>query len=199
MENAFESNQTGIPRRGRSLRLLVLVLLFCLQGVGFASEEEAGVSREYQVKAAFIYNFTKFVTWPKDHFRSGSEPIIIGVLGSNPFQHELAEAVRNREVQGRRFFVKSSISVDEALGVDLLFVPAGRESMLARETIQVLHMSGVLTVGESPCFAGKGGIIIFTLQDEKVRFLLNTDEALANGFHFSAQVLQLALPVGKEK
>lgn len=198
MEYGTPHHSGRVPLLRRRLTLLVLVLLLFSQVVAIASEADDEVSREYQIKAAFIYNFTKFVTWPQGHFKSENEPIIIAVLGSNPFGPELADAVRNREVRGRRFTVKTGISADELLGVDLLFVPSGKESILPMETLQMLHMSGTLTVGESPGFSEKGGIIVFTLRDEKVRFKLDWDSAQATGFQFSAQFIQLALPIADE-
>lgn len=149
------------------------------------------INREYQLKAAFLYNFTKFVDWPTNQLSNKDEPIIIGVLGNNPFGNELAKAVEGRSQNGRTFLVTNLAAVSEATGVHLLFVPRGQEAGLGERGAALLA-AGVLTVGESETSAKLGGVITFTTEADKIRFEINLDAAEQNGFKVSSKLLQLA-------
>ena len=135
-----------------------LLGLFCLGGPA-AFGVEAEVSKEYQVKAAFLYNFTKFIEWPRERFAGESSPIVIGVLAVNPFGDELEKIVQGRTVNGRAIQVKPVRTAEEALAVHLLFVPAGEETRLPAAT---WRNAAIVAVGESDEFAALGGTITFT-------------------------------------
>lgn len=154
------------------------------------------VSKEYQVKAAFLYNFTKFVEWPASRFSDATSPIVIAVLGRNPFGEELNAIVRERKVNGRGLVVKIIDSADEAAAAHLLFVGADAEDRLAGK-MDALQKAGVLTVGESPRFIASGGVINFTLEADKVRFQINPQAGEQTGLKISAQLLKLAMIVRK--
>src|SRR4051794_4694299 len=87
-------------------------VLVCGAG-GTLSSARADVVTEYQVKAAFLFNFTKFVEWPPDRFADSETPIVIAVLGRNPFGDELENLVRNRLVNGRRIVIRLLASVED--------------------------------------------------------------------------------------
>lgn len=180
------------PRR--CLWLVLIGLLFF--GDRTRCDAAPEVPKEYQVKAAFIYNFTKFVEWPASRFPDATSPIVIAVLGRNPFGEDLAAIVRERKVHGRGLVVKNISSADEALTAHLLFVGADAEDLLA-EKMDALQKSGVLTVGESPRFIEYGGIINFTLETDKVRFQINPQSGEQAGLKISAQLLKLAVIVRK--
>lgn len=149
------------------------------------------VSKEYQLKAAFLYNFTKFVDWPTNRLVDKVEPIVIGVAGNNPFGDELAKAVAGRFQNGHPFLVTNLTSLSEAKLVHLLFVPRGQEDRFAAEAAALLR-AGVLPVGESEVFARMGGAITFTTEAEKIRFEINLDAVESGGFKVSSKLLQLA-------
>jgi hypothetical protein len=150
------------------------------------------ISREYQIKAAFLYNFTRFVEWAPNHFETEESPIVIHVLGNNPFGDELRESVAGREVNGRSFQVEFVPTLADSRKPHLLFVPTSTE-LLIEGVIEELHQHGVLTVGESETFLQMGGVITFTLQADRVRFFVNRDSAGDANLTISAQLLQLAL------
>lgn len=188
----FISGPTFWRRRpGRRIawwqRLLLLGLLA-------GSTVQAEIPKEYQVKAAFLYNFTKFVEWSPQHFASGERPIVIGVLGRNPFGDELEKIVRGRNVNGRAITVKVITSILEARSTDLVFVCAGEERQLDGKWRQ-LQDAGVLTVGESKVFSDHGGTITFLLEGDKVRFAINLAAGESAGLKISAQLLKLATTV----
>jgi hypothetical protein len=167
------------------------VILGCLLfPVVFVSSLPAGnVSKEYQVKAAFLYNFTKFVEWPAHCFSSPESPIVIGVVGADPFEGELAKIVRDRRVNGRPVSVVALRSPAEGRLVHVLFVPAGSDK---RGATAQAGLAGVLTVGETEGFAAAAGIVGFTTVEQKVRFEINAAVAEAAGLKISAQLMKLA-------
>ncbi len=154
----------------------------------------AQATKEYQVKAAFLYNFTKFVDWPDSRFRGKHAPIVIGVYGSNPFHGALAEAVRGRTVNGRSIQVRNVTQTSDLAGTHVLFVPAG-ETRRAAGLSDVLRRHSVLAVGEAPSILDQGGAIAFTLEGDKVRFDINRAAAEAANLRISAQLLKLARSV----
>ncbi len=166
-----------------------------LLGLGGATAGAAEVSKEYQLKAAFLYNFTKFVEWPPVRFADQTSPIIVGVLGRNPFSDELAKIVKDRTVNGRAIIVKLVATPEEMSAVHLLFVPVGEEIRLPLADWQ--H-AAVVAVGESEAFAALGGTITFVPAGDKVRFEVNIAAAGRGGVKISAQLQKLATVVRRE-
>jgi len=185
-------------RRGFGRKLLAL-----FAGVGFvwAGLSPSGAAdlppKEYQIKAAFLYNFTKFVDWPDSSFADASSPIIIGVLGANPFDGELAKVVEGRKVNGRPLVVKQLGDIQEATGVHVLFMGRTEDQKVA-ERLATLKGKPILTVGESESFAKGGGMIKFLLEGDKVRFEINVDSADEAGLKISAQLQKLARTVRRK-
>jgi hypothetical protein len=155
----------------------------------------ADVSKEYQLKAAFLFNFTKFVEWPAGRFADDTSPIVIGVLGRNPFEDKLANLVKDRLVNGRAIVVRSVTAADDPRTVHVLFVPGGEEPTGSAPAWQ---NSAVLTVGESRAFAALGGNITFTQEGDKVRFEINLATAERDELKISAQLLKLATAVRRK-
>ena len=120
------SAPSGARRRqaARWRRCLPLLLFVIVTPV------RAEVSKEYQVKAAYVYNFTKFVEWPEGHFQDEHRAIVIAILGRNPFGDELEKILQGRTVGGRPLTVKILASAEEAKTVDVLFVCEGEEKRL---------------------------------------------------------------------
>jgi hypothetical protein len=151
------------------------------------------IAQEYRIKAAFVYNFTKFVEWPPERFASTEEPIVIGVLGKNPFGEDLAKAVEGRKVGGRSIVVLNVLPAAEHPPIHLLFVAAGEEKSFDPEMAP-----GALTVGESERFASLGGMITFISDIKKVRFMINLEIAERARLKLSAQLLKLASTVRRK-
>ncbi len=173
------------------LLLLGLNLFFSY----FANAQQ--VSKEYQLKAAFLYNFTKFIDWPTNRFADAEAPIVIGVLGANPFGGELAKAVEGRTQAGRTFVVTNLSSAAASTNVHLLFVTPAAESQIV-DHLSDLHQAGVLTVGETKGFAASGGIITFTTEADRIRFEINLTEAEHGNIRISSKLLQLAKTVRRK-
>jgi hypothetical protein len=148
-------------------------------------------TREYIVKAAFIYNFTQFIRWPDSAFASKDSAFIIATVGSDPFNGALDDAISGKSVGGHSISVKHFASVDDMAACQLLFVPASQDSSLGA-VFSKINGAPVLTVGESDAFPPAGGEIRFFLEDNKMHFEINPDPITAAGLQVSAKLMKLA-------
>ena len=146
---------------------------------------------EYQVKAAYLYNFAKFVDWPAAAFASPTTPLSICILGEDPFGGGLHEVVRGKTAGGRILAVRSLSDISGARGCHVLFISAV-EWKANRPVLGRLAGSGVLTVGEAPGFTTGGGIVNFKLEGRRVRFEINVDAARQAQLQISSKLLSLA-------
>lgn len=146
---------------------------------------------EYQVKAAFLYNFAKFVDWPVDAFKSPADPIVICLFGPNPFGNSLEEAVDRKVVAGRTFVVRRISDAPRAGSCHILFV-ASSEQKHFKALSPELAIIGVLIVGESPGFAAETGIVNFKLEGGRVRIEINVHAAERANLRISSKLLSLA-------
>jgi hypothetical protein len=151
---------------------------------------------EYQVKAAFLYNFAKFVEWPPQAFKSPTDPIAICILGEDPFGHALEDAVKGKTIEGRGFVVPRISEVRQADSCQILFVSSA-ERKRARAILAELRANGVLTVGETEGFAEAGGVINFKLEGGRLRLEINVDAAERAKLRLSSKLLSLAQIVKK--
>lgn len=153
---------------------------------------------EYQVKAAFVYNFAKFVEWPPEEFKTPKDPILVCVLGHNPFGTSLEDVIRGKTIEGRGFAFRQVANVEQADACQILFV-SSEDGKRFRALARSLKTAGILTVGEMQGFAADGGIINFKLDGDRVRFEINVDAAEHAQLHISSKLLNLAQIVKTEK
>lgn len=177
--------------------LLLLLGLVCGTHYSGAADEPSA-SKEYQIKAAFLYSFTKFIEWSPQRFPAPDSPIVIGIVGKSPFGEELAKIIQNRKINGRGFTIKMVYSPVDLPSVHLLFVPMGEEIKLVEKTLDLIESPGTLTVGETDQFAALGGGITFVNEADKVRFTINREATDRAGIKISAQLLKLAVPMRKK-
>ena len=164
-------------------------------GILLSAGARAQVADEYRVKAAFLYNFAKFVEWPAQAFKSPTDPIVIGVLGKNPFGAALSEAVAGKTLGGRTFQVRE-VTDAQAAGCQIVFVSSSERKRMGPLFI-VIGNSAVLTVGETDNFAVEGGIINFKIDAGSVRLQINVEAARKQQLRISAKLLSLAEIVEK--
>jgi hypothetical protein len=143
----------------------------------------AGEGLEYQVKAAFLFNFLKFVDWPP---APGDSPWVIGILGRDPFAGVLEDTVRGKMVSGRRVEVRRYARAAEVKDCNILFIGRADSERMATPV-----QPGLLTVGESPGFLKSGGIVNFYLDDNHVHVEIRPEVAHAAGLRVSSQLLKL--------
>lgn len=149
---------------------------------------------EYQVKAAFLLNFTKFAEWPAEAFEAADSPIAICILGEDPFGNSLDQIAAGEAVNGRRIVIRRVIQPPPAKSCHVLFVPATERYAPA---LPVTAVPGVLTVGEGESFVRDGGVIAFILENRRVRFGINESAATAAGIKLSSKLLNIARFVKK--
>jgi hypothetical protein len=173
---------------------IVLCVLVPLPGV--AADARLPSADEWQIKSAFIYNFTKFVEWPEAG-GGATQPIVIGVLGEKELAQQLAAVVAGRNVNGRSIEVRPVRTAAEARATQLLFVAAAEESRYAAMRSELAE-SPVLTVGETPSFSVTGAIG-FVQDGEKLRFEINVDIAERAHLKISSQLQKLAAAIRREQ
>jgi len=171
-------------------RLAVGALLACLAAV-CPSQTPPSVPIEYHLKAAFLYNFAKFVDWPPGALGDPGEPMILGILGKDPFGPTLEQTIRNKTVQGRPLVIRRSDNFQELKHCHILFISASERRRLP-PVLRDLGKAAVLTVGEAEHFTQLGGIINFTVEQSKIRFEISVDNAERSGLRISSQLLRLA-------
>jgi uncharacterized protein DUF4154 len=176
-------------RRHRLLEALAALVIASITAAGGQSDGPAPAPTEYEVKAAFLYNFARFVEWPPEAQRA--EPFVIAVLGRDPFGTALDEAVSGKTVAGRPIQVRRASRVEDVGDAQMVFV-AATEGPNVPAILKALERPGVLTVGDAEGFVERGGTINFTLQSRRVRFEINPVRAEQAGLKVSSQLLKLA-------
>lgn len=146
---------------------------------------------EYQVKAVFLYNFTQFVDWPAEAFAQPDAPLVIGILGQDPFEKFLDDVVRGEKTGGHPIIVKRFRDIDSARDCQLLFV-GGAEPRRLDTVLAVLKDRMTLTVGDSGEFSKRGGMIDFITKQGKIRFQINMGTVRASKLTVSSKLLRLA-------
>ena len=160
--------------------------------------EAAAQTKEYQVKAAFLFNFAQFVEWPPGAYADTNAPFCIGILGDDPFGKALEQTIQGENIEGHKMVVQRSHQVADLANCQMIFVSKSEKSRVT-EILAALGSRPVLTVGEVPGFARGGGGINFFLEGAKVRFEINPDVAQTEGLKISSQLLSLGklVPGGK--
>ncbi len=151
----------------------------------------AQVYNEPEVKAAFLYHFTSYVQYPASAFENSSSPYVIGILGKTDVAKALQEAIRGKTAMGRQIVVKQVVPGQELRMCHMLFV-ADSEARHLPKILDILGDAPVLTVGESAGFAGKGGIIGFFVEQNRLRFEVNLEAARRANLNISSKLLSLA-------
>ena len=146
---------------------------------------------EYQIKAVFLFNFTQFVEWPATAFADPSAPVVIGVLGDDPFGAALDEAVRGEKAGSRPLVVQRFRRAEEVTDCHILFVSRSEEPRFA-DIFPRLARRSILTVGDSEGFATHGGMIRFVTERNKTRLRINVEAAKAAGLTLSSKLLRPA-------
>jgi YfiR/HmsC-like len=170
-----------------TIRLSCAIVL----GILFSAGARAQGADEYRIKAAFLYNFAKFVEWPPQAFKNPTDPIGICVLGKNPFGDALAAAVAGKTLGVRTFQVREITNDQQAAACQIVFVSSSERSRLG-SLFTMIGSSAVLTVGDMDNFAVDGGIINFKIDSGTVRFQINIVAARKQQLHISAKLLSLA-------
>jgi hypothetical protein len=178
------------PCAGPGQAVLALLVAACLLGAPAAPAQSEPLS-EYQVKAAFLYNFAKFIDWPPETFPVGNAPIQVCMVGEDPFGPVLEHTFEGKTVNGHDLMIHHTNQVQQLKGCQIAFISDSERKHLP-EILADLQGASVLTVGDSNQFAELGGMIGFTLENNKVRFEINLDAATRARLKISSKLLSVA-------
>jgi len=169
----------------------VIAALFTVAAPAYA---QRAAFDEREVKAVFLFNFVQFVDWPSDAFASTESPIVIGVLGEDPFGSLLDEVVKGEVVKGRPLVVARFRRVEDIKACHVLFISRS-EAHSYQQILTALGTQPTLTVGETPGFTSRG-MVRFLTEKNRVRLEVNVGAAKAAGLTISSNLLRAARIVG---
>ncbi len=175
----------------RPLQLHLRLLLKSIVLLYLASATAAQSVSDYQVKAAYIYNFAKFIEWPAQEFSTPAAPMRFCVLNDQLFEVELNRVVKGRSIAGHPVEVVQVQATEQARSCHILFINSVEDRQTER-VLETLRTNSVLTVGEAENFIPEGGIINFILKDNRVQFQINHKAATAAGLYISSRLLAVA-------
>ena len=175
--------QAGLIRRV----VLVAALVGCAAASAFSQSRPP---TEYEIKAAFLYEFGRFVEWPVASRQSG-DSFAICVLGEDPFGFVLDETVQGKTISGAMVIARRIVAIRDAETCRILFLSPSEDSRLP-EILKALEGRSVLTVGEENQFTRRGGMINFRLEDNRVRLAINLAVTERAGLKVSSQLLRVA-------
>jgi hypothetical protein len=178
-----------------AVRAFAGILLWCLLAVPgiHAQQSKPG---EFEVKAAYLYNFGRFVEWPDESETVKSDTFEICVLGADPFGPTLDTTLATRTVGGKSVAAKRIAKPQDVDSCRILFISSSEEGHL-KETLAALDKANVLTVSDIPRFSQRGGMIGFLLDGSRVRFEVNLEAAQKAGLALSSELLKVAMSVKK--
>jgi hypothetical protein len=184
-------------RRGRCIGVVsVLMTLLVLLVLAPPVRSAPTVASEYQLKAVFLFNFTQFVEWPPESFAESGAPLIIGILGDDPFGAYLDETVRGEMVNGRPLVVQRYRRVDDIKNCHVLFVSRSEAEHLT-QVLSSLKGRSILTVSDLDGFTRNGGVIRFATVANKIRLRISLDAAQSAKLMISSKLLRPAEIVGR--
>ncbi len=158
----------------------------------------APVRGEHELKAAYLYQFALFTSWPEEAFESDDAPIIIGVLGEYPFGKALDEIIQGRTASNRPLRTKRVRNLESLRKCHVLFICQSEKDKVP-EILEKVKEKNILTVADMDGFMEQGGAISFLVKDKKVRFAVNVKSATQAGLKLSSKLLQVAVTVLGDK
>jgi uncharacterized protein DUF4154 len=183
--------------RSRGTDCVAKAIRACLLGGGVLLPWDSGLgaqsarASDNQVKAVFLFNFAQFVDWPAGAFPDLNAPLVIGVLGDDPFGPYLDETVRGETVRGRPLEVRRYQRIEDVGTCHILFVSTSEESQLEAILANLRHRA-ILTVGDGAGFAQRGGMIRFLTERNRIRMRINVAAAEAVQLTISSKLLRAA-------
>lgn len=144
---------------------------------------------EYQLKAVFLFNFAQFVEWPDAAFAQPDSPLVIGVLGTDPFDGYLDDLVKGEKVGVRPIAIRRYSRIEQVSGCHILFVCAS-EARNVTQIVAALKGRSILSVSDIDRFAMRGGVVRFAREEGKIRLRINLEAAKAAGLTISSKILR---------
>jgi hypothetical protein len=196
-DSCLRPSEVPTPRLCRPgfLAWLAFCAMICVLVNGSIAHGQQSKPSEYEVKAAYLYNFGRFVEWPDKAASSGGDSFSICVLGEDPFGRILG-ALAGQTIGGKQVVAKRISKPLDASNCRIVFISLSEEKQL-NDTLMTLGKAGVLTVSDMPQFSQRGGMIQFVLEGNKVRFEINLTAAENAGLMLSSELLKVATAVRK--
>lgn len=182
--------------REKFTRLAIVLASMVFAHFIMATQAGAQVSlSEYQIKAAYLFNFLKFVEWPEDAFADPLAPIVIGIAGEDPFGSALPNVIIGKTVQGRDLVIRKYRVGEDLRSAHILFISISEKKRIP-QLLAGLRGSSVLTVADSTDFLVEGGMIQLYYEDNRIRFAIDVDATDRAKLKISSKLLSLARVVG---
>jgi uncharacterized protein DUF4154 len=169
----------------------VTLIAVLLPRLAIGQPSQSQPKGEYALKAVFLYNFCRFIEWPKSAFVAPNEPIVIGVIGEDPFGSLLREAVQGETSRGRAIQIEHYNKSDSIGHCHLLFVSRS-EAGRVEKILAAVSGRSVVTVGENDVFLDRGGMIALTADRNRVRLHINPTMLRAASLDVSSKLLRVA-------
>lgn len=167
------------------------IIIVTIAGIHTMSSAQNPTVPEHQIKAVFLFNFIQFVEWPSQAFESVESPVVIGVLGKDPFGSYLDEILVGEVINGRPITVKRFSSLQEVENCHILYIQSPETENFSR-IFDLLSGKNVLTISDSRDFMEEGGIIRFVNVNNKIQFQINPEAAKRANLVISSKLLRLA-------
>jgi len=183
--------RSGTFSVGRRALAFLLSGILCLPLCARTATAQASPPGEYQLKAAFLFNFAKFIDWPSSSFTDSRSDFSICILGSDPFGPAMDQMLQGKTIADRHVAVERTHEIAGTRHCQVVFVSPSEKPHI-REILDGLRGTAALIVGDTDGFAAAGGAIQFAIEDNRVRFLINTDATERAGLKVSSKLLSLA-------
>jgi hypothetical protein len=177
----------------RWLPLAVCIVVMSVSAVAWPATPAA----EYQVKAAYLFNFGQFVEWPRQSYGSPDAPFVIGILGNDPFGATLDKVIAGESLGGHLLIVRRFSKPQDISSCNILFI-ARSEAPRLEETLKLLQGRNILTVTDIAGAESYGAIIVLINENNRIRMRINVGAARANNLVISSKLLRPAEVVGNE-
>jgi len=172
--------------------LLLLAFHLGQTPLGAQEDDEMPASREHRIKAAYLYQFGRYVDWPAKSFSSPKAPFVIGVLDQDPLIPDLDQIARIKKIQDRPIKIRRFSSASAIRPCNILYLSGSLAPEAQAELIRKVGRQGVLLVGDSAEFLDRGGTMQFVVEDNKIRVVISRKAAEVAGLTVSAKLLQVA-------
>lgn len=186
--------------RRRAIRVIPLIwwyvplafAIFLLEGGATSAFGQEGSSREYKVKAAYLYNLGRYITWPEEAFGGPQTPFVIGLMEPALLADDLQKIAELKTIEGRAIVVRKFSRLEEIQHCHIFFLPRGVDAKLQREIGRRFSGTHTLLVGESEDFLDRGGVIAFVVRENTVRLVIALEAAQRESLQISSKLLQIA-------
>lgn len=184
--------RTDAPRSGGFLLRAAVVSLLLAWGLGLPALGQEVINREHKVKAAYLYNLGRYITWPEKSFAGREAPFVIGLIEPALVTEDLQKIAEVKTIDGRPIVVRVFTRPEDIRYCHILFLPQGVEPTLQREIVRKFSGNHTLLVGESEEFLDYGGVIAFVVRENTVRLVIALEAAQRESLQISAKLLQIA-------